>query len=263
MPESAQELLAAQRRFLLSDIPPVIGHRGAALAAPENTLAGILEAKRQAARWVEVDVKLSAEGMPFLLHDDALDRTTSGVGPAGKHLLAELLQLDAGAWFAGEFTGERIPTLAQLFELLVAENMSVNLEIKPNPGEDEATASATIQIIEQLWPKSRSKPLLSSFSIPSLIRARDRAPGIPRGLLIDAPDDHTMALMGELACASLHVDAKHCTTSWLGQMAKRGIPVLCYTVNDADRAVELLNAGAHSIITDAPALIIDAILQAQ
>ena len=63
-------------------LPQVIGHRGAALAAPENTLEGFREAAAEGATWVEFDVGLSADGQPFVLHDDTLDRTTSGKGPA-------------------------------------------------------------------------------------------------------------------------------------------------------------------------------------
>ena len=87
------------------NLPQVIGHRGAALAAPENTLESFREAAAQGARWVEFDVGLSADGQCFVLHDDTLDRTTSGKGPAHLKSVAELKMLDAGFWFGKAFEG--------------------------------------------------------------------------------------------------------------------------------------------------------------
>ena len=263
MLEKAHDLVAAQRRFVMEDVPPVIGHRGAALHAPENTLAGMMAARAQGARWVEVDVKLSGEGTPFLLHDEVLDRTTSGKGLAKGTPIKELERLDAGAWYSKEFTGEKLPRLVSLFEYLNEHNMAVNLELKPNCGEDAETALVTIRTIEEFWPLAKAKPLLSSFSRPSLAAARDAAPHIARGLLLEELSDEIPELLNELACASVHMDACACTFEWLQTMENLGIPVLCYTVNDPKHAIELLNWGAHSIITDTPGAIIDALLNSQ
>ena len=142
MSETAKDLMPFQRRYLLEDLPPVIGHRGAALHAPENTLASIKEAKSQGTRWVEVDVKISGEGIPFLLHDETLERTTDGHGNVRGRRIEELLDLDAGTKFDADFAGERIPRMQALFDVLVTEDMSVNLEIKPNSGEEVSTTLA-------------------------------------------------------------------------------------------------------------------------
>src|SRR5579859_520454 len=92
-------------------LPAVIGHRGAAASAPENTLAGLRRAHALGASWVEFDVQLSRDARCILLHDDTIDRTTSGRGKAAAMELDALRRVDAGAWFSPEFTGERIPTL--------------------------------------------------------------------------------------------------------------------------------------------------------
>src|SRR4030095_13565486 len=94
-------------------IPRIIGHRGAAKAAPENTLESLREAKRQGATWVEVDAKLTADNQIILLHDDLVNRTTSGEGPAAQKTLAEIRALDAGSWFAPAFEGAKVPTLEE------------------------------------------------------------------------------------------------------------------------------------------------------
>lgn len=263
MTEAACDLVSAQREFLFRDVPPVIGHRGAALDAPENTLASIREAKRQGARWVEVDVKISGDRQAYLLHDDTLDRTTDGSGEAIGKTFAELGALDAGLWFSNRFNSEPIPLLRSLFGLLIEEDMAVNLEIKPNPGEASATVEAVLEEIERSWPVLRPKPLLSSFNIEALQAACRLAPMIPRGLLVEAPGDGTLPLMAELSCASLHVDAEYCEAGWLRDMSSRRIPVLCYTVNDPVKGLRLLDQGAHSIITDRPKSLIQALLDAQ
>ena len=92
-------------------IPRLIGHRGAAAAAPENTLASLRKAKELGASWVEFDVKLTRDGCPVLIHDERLERTTSGRGEVALTTLEELQKLDAGGWFAPAFRGERVPTL--------------------------------------------------------------------------------------------------------------------------------------------------------
>ena len=99
-------------------LPWVIGHRGASGSAPENTLAAFRKAAALGARWVEFDVRLSADGRCILLHDDTVDRTTDGKGRADRMMLEDLAGLDAGAWFDREFAGETIPTLEETIDLL-------------------------------------------------------------------------------------------------------------------------------------------------
>ncbi|HET6220602.1 MAG TPA: glycerophosphodiester phosphodiesterase family protein, partial [Dongiaceae bacterium] len=101
------------------DLPRVIGHRGAAAYAPENTLEGLREAARRGAGWVEFDAKLTGDGVVVLMHDDTLDRTTDGTGPVAETSYAEISHLDAGAWFGPAWRGARVPTLADALALLV------------------------------------------------------------------------------------------------------------------------------------------------
>src|SRR5580704_12278143 len=91
-------------------LPPVIGHRGAAAQAPENTLAGFRAARALGCAWVEFDVRLTVDGVPVVCHDDKLDRTSNGRGRISKLPLAAIRMLDAGSWFGPAFAGERIPT---------------------------------------------------------------------------------------------------------------------------------------------------------
>src|SRR5277367_3846394 len=97
----------------LLNLPPVIGHRGAAAYAPENTLAGFRAAQALGCTWVEFDVRLSADDALVVCHDDKLERTTGGRGRISMMRLAAIRRHDAGSRFGAGFAGERIPTLEE------------------------------------------------------------------------------------------------------------------------------------------------------
>lgn len=238
-------------------LPRTIGHRGAAAYAPENTLEGIREAARRGARWVEVDAKLTGDGVVILMHDDTLDRTTSGGGPVSQATYREIGLLDAGAWFGATWRGARVPELADALASLMELDMQVNIEIKPCPGREIETAQAVTEVVRRCWPAGRSWPLLSSFSRASLNKSHVEAPDIPRGLVIweFAPDWATAA--ATLGCVSIHCADRHLTSPWAGEIRKAGFGLAVYTVNDPVRALELESWGVQCLITDRPDAIIE------
>jgi glycerophosphoryl diester phosphodiesterase len=238
-------------------LPGVIGHRGAAAYAPENTLEGIREAARRGARWVEFDAKLTGDGVVILMHDDTLDRTTSGHGPVAHATYREIGLLDAGAWFGAAWRSIRVPRLADALALLAERDMQANIEIKPCPGREIETAQAVTAVVRRCWPAERPQPLLSSFSRASLSKAGADAPDIPRGLLIweFAPD--WAATAAALRCVSIHCADRYITSTWAAEIRKAGFGLAVYTVNDPARALELKAWGVQSLITDRPDAIID------
>lgn len=239
----------------LPGISSIIGHRGAAARAPENTLAGLRMAKALGADWVEFDVMLSGDGVPVLIHDETLQRTTTGRGRVARHTAAEITRLDAGAWFGPAFTGERVPTLTEAVSLLLELGLNANVEIKPSTGEAEATGEVVARALRQLWPKDGPRLLLSSFERKSLLAARRVAEEVPRGYLaVRLPTDWADTMQA-LACATLHLDHRRLSLARLGELAAAEVPVLLYTVNEERRARELLAAGAKAVITDAPDLL--------
>ncbi|MGE0119804.1 MAG: glycerophosphodiester phosphodiesterase family protein [Dongiaceae bacterium] len=238
-------------------LPRVIGHRGAAAYAPENTLEGIREAAARRARWVEVDAKLTGDGVVILMHDDTLDRTTTGQGAVAGASFGLVGLLDAGAWFGTEWRGARVPALADALDLLAKLDMRVNIEVKPCPGRDAETARSVVEVVRRGAPGG-AWPLLSSFSRISLAAARDAAPEIPRGLLFwDYVVDWDSAA-ADLGCVSVHCADQHLTPGWAVEIRRAGYELAVYTVNDPQRAVELAAWGAQCFITDRPDLIIDA-----
>ena len=233
-------------------LAPVVGHRGAAAHAPENTLASLRLAAEQGARMVEFDAKLTGDGVVILMHDDLLDRTTTGRGPAATTPWSEIATLDAGSWFSDAYRGEPVPRLDQALELVLELGIDANLEIKPCPGRGPETGRAIMDIVRRVWPKERGGLVISSFSRDGLAAARDHAPEYPRGLLIwEKPADWSAAAAG-LACRSVHCGHQNLTPEWAAEIKRLGYDLAVYTVNDPALARRLQGWGADSIITDRP-----------
>ncbi|EWY42421.1 glycerophosphoryl diester phosphodiesterase [Skermanella stibiiresistens SB22] len=233
-------------------LPKTIGHRGARAYAPENTLAGIRVAADQGARWVEVDVKLSRDGVAILMHDDDVDRTTDGQGAVASMDFAELRKLDAGVRFGPDFAGERIPTLEETLALVFELDLGINLEIKPCPGREVETARVTLEVARAMWPADRPPPLISSFEVPSLETARDVAPDWPRGYLIDRRPDDWSAIADRIAATTININQSREDADTIADYLATGRPVLAYTVNDPVKAQALVALGVSSVFTDRP-----------
>lgn len=116
-------------------MPLICAHRGASGHAPENTLAAVVLAADQGAVMTEIDVQLSADGQTVVIHDETLDRTTTGNGPVADHTLAQLQDLDAGSWFGEKWNGEKIPTLAEIITA-VGGRLKLNIELKGAAGPE-------------------------------------------------------------------------------------------------------------------------------
>lgn len=236
-------------------LPRVIGHRGAAATAPENTLASLREAKRLGAGGVEFDVKLTADGVPVLFHDDTLERTTGGCGPLAAKPFVDISRLDAGLWFGPQWRETAVPLFEDALRLVVELDLGVNVEIKPCRGREVETAEVVVATIERCWPPMRPKPLLSSFAVASLAAAQRAAPDLPRGLLIwEKPADWLAQARG-LACVSIHCADEYITPDWAAEIKAAGFSLAVYTVNDPVRARILLGWGADALITDRPDVI--------
>ena len=233
--------------------PRVIGHRGAAAYAPENTLVGFQVAAQQGVTWVEFDVRLTKDGVPVLLHDDDLDRTTNGVGPVANTTIDEIKKLDAGSWFDKKFTGQRVPTLAEALDVVHECGMTPNIEIKANEREHWHTGRIVGEALNDLWPPSRRPPLVSSFKIRSLAGFRQARPDLPVALNVWRRPHFEWVLGARiLSCVSVHFSAAHVTDRQIAEVKAAGRRVVCYTVNDALVAEALYARGVDAVFTDVP-----------
>ncbi len=231
--------------------PRWIAHRGAGKLAPENTLAAFRLGAAHGYRAFECDVKLSADGQPFLLHDSTLERTTSSSGSAGERPWTELSRLDAGSWHSRQFAGEPLPSLAAVAAFICGNGHTLNIEIKPTPGQEELTGRVVAEQAALLWRNQRVLPLLSSFRPESLRGANQTAPQLPRALLIDSLWPSWFEVAEALGCVA--VVSKHTLmdAELLARLHGAGMRALCYTVNEPEDAQRLLALGIDGLITDA------------
>lgn len=233
-------------------LPRLIGHRGAMAYAPENTLASMREAKARGAPWVEIDVKLSSDGVLVVMHDDNLKRTAGLDAPVGATPLNRIRALDAGGWFDPRFRGEPVPTFAELMGLLGDLGLGCNIEIKPNPGQEAETAVEVGKLVAEAWPRNLPAPLLSSFKDASLAAARDAAPKLPRALLFGVVPDDWKARAEAVGAVGVNVDGKRLTAPQAVAIKAAGYLLSAYTINDGAVARILAAMGCDCIITDRP-----------
>jgi len=240
-------------------IPKIIGHRGAAAYAPENTLEGIHTAADMGVEWVELDVKLTRDQVPIMFHDDALDRTTNGAGNVAETDYTDLKQLEAGSWFAESFAGIKIPTLEEALEVIIDRGLGLNLEIKPCPGREIETAEVALDLLTSIWD-TPNNILISSFQHPSLETALEMAPDWPRGFLMAADwPENWQDLVKHLECTSLNMNQKSCTREKIEDVIEFDPELIryVYTVNDPMRANELISWGIQSMTSDEPDIVKD------
>jgi glycerophosphoryl diester phosphodiesterase len=240
-------------------LPPVIGHRGAAAVAPENTLAGLRRAHALGCRWVEFDVRLTGDSELILLHDDRLERTTNGRGKARRLPLSAIRRCDAGSWFDPSFAGERVPTLAEAIALLSELGLGANLELKAERGDDIEIGVAAADIVARSWPSHLPAPLITSFAADAIGAVRERAPRIACGLLLKTAARNRWRRAQALDCATVNADQRHLRPTTVAELRKAEYAVLAYTVNDAARALELFEWGVSSVFSDVPDVILAAI----
>lgn len=230
--------------------PRIFAHRGGGSLAPENTLCAIRLGQSLGFNGHEFDVKLSKDGVAILMHDDTVERTTSGTGGAGDLTWSELLKLDAGGWHSPLFRGERVPSFEEVAQQLRSKGTHANVEIKPSAGLARETGEKVAQQALSLWSDADVPPLLSSFSFEALMAAKQAAPQLPRGWLVKQFGDVDWERLEALQAVSLHTDHTKFDPARTPELHDRGYRVMLYTVNDPEVAKRLLAAGVDGLFTD-------------
>lgn len=264
-----EDLAESDRHFRWPSLrrPAIIAHRGFSARAPENTLAAVELALAAGADMVEIDVGFSADLQPVVIHDDTLERTTTGRGPVRAASLAELRALDAGAWFGPRFADERIPRLEEVLDL-VRGRLPINVEIKSDsvePAEGPAGMAGSADGIEaRTLALVRERGMLdqvvfSSFHPLALWRLGRREPAAHLASLLHRPwhgGRGPREIAGEVGAEALHVADAEATPELVGACRAAGIPLRVYTVNSPERFRELAAAGIDAVFTDDPALLL-------
>ncbi|AMV72985.1 glycerophosphodiester phosphodiesterase [Desulfuromonas carbonis] len=220
-------------------------HRGASGRAPENTLAAFRAAEADGADGIELDVHLSRDGVPVVIHDETLERTSDGRGPVRDFTLAELRRLDAGSWFGTPFAGEGLPTLEEVFTW--AENrLRINVEIKD--------AAAGHKVLELLQAYPQVRVLVSSFDHRLLALMRQQAPRLPLGFLCDTLFWHRALSRAVAAGAeSFHPRVDRTSRQLVQACQRHGLRVYPWTVNSPRQALRLRRLRVDGLFTNYPA----------
>jgi glycerophosphoryl diester phosphodiesterase len=233
-------------------MPPVVGHRGAAGHAPENTLASVRAAAELGATWVEFDTKLSRDHQAIVFHDHKLDRTTDGRGKVAATDWAEIARLDAGSWFHGDFRGEPVPTLRQALAVVARLGLGANIEIKPSPGLEAESGRVIAGVLAAEWPSALPSPVISSSKVEALAAARERAPAIPRALVAFRLPRRWRDRLAGAGCEALHLRERAISARRVARIRDAGYALRAFTVNDAARAGTLFRWGVETVISDFP-----------
>jgi glycerophosphoryl diester phosphodiesterase len=242
--------------------PLNIAHRGASREAPGNTLAAFRLAAQMGADAIELDVHLSADGVPVVIHDFSVDRTTNGTGKVSALTLGQMRQLDVVSAFHPAFAGERIPSLAEVLQA-VDERLLLNIELKGLSYRDSGLARAVIGVVSAAAIGDRC--LLSSFNPFLLRRAKQLAPEIPVGLLYSP--DLPLPLRRVWAGPFVKHEARHPQHTmvdhhYLGWARRRGYRVNTWTVDDRAEMRRLIRLGVDGVITNRPDVLLGELLSA-
>lgn len=236
----------------------VFGHRGAMGYAPMNTLPAFELAAQQGADGVELDVRLTADGALVILHDATVDRTSNGRGAVASMTLAQVRELDAGAWFDPTFAGTRIPTLSEVFEA-IGQRLFINVEIKAEV--EDSNSGIERKVADEIARFGlKDRVIVSSFNPLTLHRFRAVMPDVPIGYLYEGntPAEIT-SLMDDLPHEARHPYYEQIDADYMAWAKARGYRVNTWTVNDPAKAVELRDLGVDAIITNYPDKIIAAL----
>lgn len=221
-----------------------IAHRGASGDYPENTLLAFREALKLGANWLELDVHLSEDGEVVVIHDEQLDRTTSGHSRVGEFPLTALHTFDAGR-------GEKIPLLREVLELIDGETV-LNIELK-----GVGSAEPTARLLNELFEQERLTPdnlLVSSLDVQELKSFRSLQPDLRMAAVFDRTPDNLWRCVEELNLWSLHVEMELAKEELINEAHRRGVRLFVFTVNDKADMVRLRKLGVDGIFTDYPGL---------
>ena len=230
--------------------PRVVAHRGGGTLAPENTLGALRYGASLGFLGVEFDVMLAGGGLPVLIHDETFERTTSGKGSVPLSAYADIEKFDAGGWHSAAFKGEKVPTFEAAAKLCRELGLWANVEIKPAKGHESQTGRVVAKMTHDLWRGADLPPVLSSFAMNALAAAKEVAPSLPRGMLVDKIPSDWEARMKTLGCVALHCNYRELTEPLTSAIRSAGYAVLCWTVNDPAEARRLFGWGVDCVVTD-------------
>ncbi len=247
-------------------LPLIIGHRGAARVAPENTLSSFARAYEDGADGIEFDVRLAHDGVPVVIHDATLNRTAARRGFVAALSAAELGATDVGSWFnrrfpthaRAEFVLARVPALAQVLALTAPLGGVLYIELKCDPGNAHTLAARVVETLHAHG--ANHNVVVESFTLAALVELKRLAPRLRTAALFERrltrPLPTARSLIARAhACGADEIALQHtlATARIVAAAQAAGLPVVVWTVDNPARLRRLIELGVHAVITNDPA----------
>ena len=248
---AAASTLQAHGALQREATPAIVSHRGAALLAPENTLAGIEAAVQTGADFVEIDLRRTKDGRAILMHDPTLDRTTNGMGWVRDYTLGQIRSMDAGSDFDPAFAGERVPTFEEAAAELEPAPVAVLIEFK-----DDWSDAQLEPVVGHLRERQMvNRVVLQSFNLATMEALQRVAPEFARALLTRELGDEIVDLALDLgvSCVGAKGALVAAVPGAVERLRAEGLGVAVYTLNTPDEWQFAADSGIDLVITDDPA----------
>ncbi|MGM7722749.1 glycerophosphodiester phosphodiesterase [Metabacillus sp. Hm71] len=231
-----------------------VAHRGASAYAPENTIAAFDKAVEMKADYIEIDVQRSKDGELVLIHDTTVDRTTDGTGKVGDLTFEQLRSLDAGSWKGEEFTGEKIPTFAEILDRYHGK-IGILIELKAPELYPGIEASVAQELKERnLDEPQNEKIIIQSFNFESMKLTNELLPKVPIGVLTSSKLHTTKEALQEFSTYADYFNPHYgiVTKDLVNQVHSLEMKISSWTVRSQEAADFLFEMGVDAIITDYP-----------
>ncbi|MDO6656557.1 glycerophosphodiester phosphodiesterase [Anaerobacillus sp. 1_MG-2023] len=235
----------------------IYGHRGSSGTHPENTLLSFQAAHRAGAHGIELDVQLTKDLVPVVIHDERVERTTNGIGFVKDFLYEDLIRLDAGLTFSNRFQGSSIPSLKDVLEWVSSTSLLLNIELKNGVFPYNSLEDRVLDLLT--YYKLCDRTILSSFNHYSIQKLAQKNDKIETAVLLMEKIIDPWDYLQRVGAQSLHIEWQAVDEHLMKNTQKRGIPVRAFTVNDPLQVSNLQKLGCSAIFTDYPASAIQTI----
>lgn len=230
----------------------VYAHRGFSGEYPENTMLAFRKARETGCDGIELDVQLSRDGIPVIMHDETLDRTTSGKGNLRDYSYEELCRFDCWGKFPGKYGFQKIPTLKEYLEWVKDTGLVTNIELKNSVFYYKWMEEKVLELVDRY--RLRQKVLFSSFNHVSVLKCKRLAPEIPAGFLLETELDNIGWYAKENQVEFYHPGKKILSKEQVKECQRLGIRINVWTINKKKEIQKMIRWNVDGIITNYPDL---------
>ena len=228
----------------------IFGHRGSPSTHPENTLISFKAAHKAGVHGIELDVQLTKDGVPVVIHDERVDRTTNGIGWVKDFLYDDLIRLDAGHSFSSRYQGTPIPSLEDILKWTSSTSLSLNIELKTGYIPYAGIEDMVLDLLSHYQLEDRT--IISSFNHYSIQRVAQKNTNLETAILLMEKLVDPWNYIQKVGASGIHIEWLALDEHLISNTRSRGIPVRAFTVNDNAHISTMKQMGCEAIFTDFP-----------